>query len=321
MRLPVTGSPLPPGVAGTVVTVGAFDGLHRGHRAVLDRVCARARGTGAASLLVTFEPHPLRVLRPEMAPRRLTTPDERRELLALTDLDYVAVVPFTPALARLGAEEFVDRVLLERFRMRELVIGYDHGLGRGREGDAATLREIGRARGFAVHVVPAVELDGAPISARRIRDALASGDVEWAARALGRPYTLTGTVVRGAGRGRALGFPTANLAPLPPDKLVPRDGIYAVRAAGREPLGPGLLHLGPRPAFPGSPPSIEVHLLEFQGELYGERLRVEILRRLRDVLPFASVAELVAQMERDREAALQYFRGRAGLQEADFGVV
>jgi riboflavin kinase/FMN adenylyltransferase len=301
-------------VTGTILTVGTFDGLHRGHRAVLDRVVERADATGAAACLVTFEPHPLKILKPESAPARLATADERKEVLPLTGLDYAVFLPFTRELSLYSAEQFVLELLLERFRLKELVIGYDHGLGRDREGDVGILAALGRAHGFPVHVVPPVELDGRPISATRIRGRIAAGDVEWAARAFGRPYAVSGTVVHGDGRGRDLGFPTANLRTPEGDKLLPREGIYAVRAFGRAPLGPGLLHLGPRPTFQGSLPSTELHLLHFEGELYGEVVRVEFLKRLRDVRPFSSAAELVVQMRRDREDAIRYFRDVLGLQ-------
>lgn len=305
---------LPPRVTGTVLTVGTFDGLHRGHRAVLDRVVERASAAQAAACLVTFEPHPLKILKPESAPPLLTTADERKEVLALSGLDYAVFLPFTRELSLYSAEQFVVLLLRERFRLKELVIGYDHGLGRDREGDVETLAALGDAHGFPVHVVPPVEIDGRPISSTRIREAVAAGAVEWATRALGRPYAVTGTVVHGDGRGHDLGFPTANLRTPEGDKLLPREGIYAVRAAGRAPLGPGLLHLGPRPTFRGSLPSKELHLLHFEGELYGEVIRVEFLKRLRDVRPFASAAELVAQMRRDREDAIRYFRDVLGLQ-------
>jgi riboflavin kinase/FMN adenylyltransferase len=199
-------------------------------------------------------------------------------------------------------------VLLDRFRMKRLVVGYDHGFGRDRSGDAEMMREIGARHGFEVEVVgPALMKDEA-ISSSRIRAALRKGDVERAARGLGRLYSLTGVVVHGEGRGRTLGFATANVSVGHGDKLLPREGIYAVRAASRAHQGPGLLHLGPRPTFRGSPPSIELHLLEFDGELYGDLVRVEFLTRLRDIQPFGSASELVEQMKRDREAAVEFFR-------------
>lgn len=297
------------------MTVGTFDGLHRGHRAVLDRVLARALSSGLPSLVVTFDPHPLSVLRPGAAPQLLTTPGEKKELLALAGVEYVAVLRFTRELSMYSAGEFVQLVLRPRYALRELVIGYDHGLGRGREGDVDTLQQIGRELDFPVHVVSPVTDGDVAISSSRIREALLEGAVEWANQALGRPYWLTGSVVPGQGRGRRLGFPTANLEVSHPEKLLPLEGIYAVRATARAPLGPGLLHLGPRPTFPGAPPSVELYLLSFEGDLYGEVVRVEFLKRLREVRSFGSADELVSQMERDREEARRYFEGAAGLQK------
>jgi riboflavin kinase/FMN adenylyltransferase len=204
-------------------------------------------------------------------------------------------------------EEFVRDVLIARFGLRKLVVGYDHGFGRDRRGDAELMQEIGARHGFEVEVMEPVRMNDETISSSRIRRALEAGQVEKAASGLGRPYSLTGLVVHGEGRGRTLGFATANVAVHQTDKLLPLEGIYAVRAATRSHLGPGLLHLGPRPTFRGSPPSIELHLLDFEGELYGEPVRVEFLTRLRDVVPFGSAAELVEQMRRDREAAVRFF--------------
>lgn len=304
------GSGLPDEARGTAVTVGTFDGVHRGHWAVLQQLGRAARERDLLSVLVTFDPHPLKIVRPGRAPRLLTTPNEKKEILPLAGLDYAVFLKFTRPLSRYLPEEFVERILLRRFRMRHLVVGYDHGFGRDRRGDPETLRAIGEEYGFDVEVVGPVMRDGEPISSTRIRTALTSGNVAEAAEGLGRPYSLTGVVVHGEGRGRSLGFATANLNVSGGDKLLPREGIYAVRAASRALLGEGLLHLGPRPTFQGSPPSIELHLLDFDGDLYGERIRVEFLAWLREVQPFASAEELVEQMKRDREAALEFFRRR-----------
>ncbi len=298
---------LPAGGKGAAITVGTLDGVHRGHWTVLARLCEFAEAEGLVSVLVTFDPHPLKILRPEAAPRLLTTPNEKKEILTLSGLDYAVFLPFTRSLSLYMPEEFVKGVLLARFRLQRLVVGYDHGFGRGRSGDVGTLSTLGAQQGFQVEVVPPVFIDGEPVSSTRIREALTRGDVERASLGLGRPYSMTGVVVHGEGRGRTLGFATANLSVEQSDKLLPREGIYAVRAASRTHLGPGLLHLGPRPTFQGSPPSVELHLLEFDGDLYGELVRVEFLARLRDVQPFASAAELVEQMKRDREVAVEFF--------------
>lgn len=298
---------LPPDVDGTVVTVGSFDGVHRGHMTVLREITSRAADRGLHSVLVTFDRHPLTVVRPEAAPGLLTTPDEKKEILSQSGLDYVAFLPFTRALSEYGPEQFVNVVLRERFRVVELVIGYDHGFGRGREGGTDLLRRLGRLHGFEVDVVPAVASGGAPISSTRIRASVARGEVEQAARDLGRPYSFRGPVVTGMGRGRDLGFPTANISAPGGGKLLPQQGIYAVRASLRNEIRPALLHLGPRPTFAGSPPSIELYILDFDQDIYGERVRVDFLKRLRDVLPFGTVSELVDQMKRDRDMAREYF--------------
>lgn len=304
-------SGLPPGVEGTVATVGTFDGVHLGHRAILRELERKARSRSLRSLLVTFDRHPLEVVRPTEAPPLLTTREEKIEILAQWGPDYVAFLPFTRTLSRYEPEDFVRRVLLARFHVRELVIGPDHGFGRSRSGDLNVLRRLGGRLGFAVDVVPEVEVEGGPISSTRIRERVAVGEVEEVARLLGRPYTLRGRVIRGMGRGRGLGFPTANLETLGGRKLLPGAGIYAVRAGLPQALGRGLLHLGPRPVFPGAGPSVELHLLEFEGDLYEAEIQVEFLARLRDVRPFESTEALVREMQRDREWAVRYFRDRA----------
>ena len=315
MRTDALESGLPPDVRATVVTVGTFDGVHRGHHAVLEEIGRRARRRAARSVLVTFDRHPLTVVRPSDAPGLLTTPDEKKAILAQSELDYVAFLPFTWTLSRYTPEEFIRLVLRDRFRVEELVIGHDHGFGRSRSGAIDTARRLGAELGFEVDVVDAVSLDGVDVSSTKIREALAGGDVEQAARGLGRPYSFRGPVVHGLGRGRDLGFPTANLAAPGGRKLLPLEGIYAVRASIRDEILNGLLHLGPRPTFVGSPPSIELYLLDFDRDIYGERVQVDFLARLRDVAAFASTAELVEQMRRDRDRAREFFRTR-GLQDS-----
>lgn len=305
-----TQSALPPDVTGTVVTVGTFDGVHRGHRAVLEEIETRAARRGLHSVLVTFDRHPLDVVRPEASPELLTTPDEKKAILAQSGLDYVAFLPFTPTLSRYTPEEFIRLVLCNRFRVAEFVIGWDHGFGRSRSGSIDTARQLGKELGFAVDVVPAVTAGKRTISSSSIRGRLAAGDVEDAWRQLGRPYSFRGPIVHGLGRGRDLGFPTANIRAPAGMKLLPKSGIYAVRASLRTEIREGLLHLGPRPTFVGSPPSIEVYLLDFDRDIYGQDVKVDFLARLRDVEPFATAAELIAQMQRDRERARDYFGGR-----------
>jgi len=296
----------PPGIPrdrGTVVTVGTFDGVHLGHWRVLQEIAARATEKGRRSVLVTFDPHPLRILRPEHAPPLLTTPLEKKEILAESGLEYAVFLTFTEALSKYEPRRFVEEVLVGRLGVEELVIGYDHGFGRGRSGDSETLVAIGAELGFGVEVVPPVSVGGSAVSSSRIRAAIAARDMEEARLCLGRPYSVRGIVVRGEGRGRGLGFPTANLRIEDGGKLVPPQGIYAVRAVLRRGTYLGALHLGPRPTFKGSPPTIELHILDFDGDIYGEEVRVDFVAYLREILPFASVAALVEQMKADVEAA------------------
>jgi riboflavin kinase/FMN adenylyltransferase len=288
---------------GTVVTVGSFDGVHRGHAAVLTEIAERARSAGRHSVLVTFDPHPLAVVNPAAAPPLLTTGPERREILAQTGLDYAVLLRFDHRLAELAAEDFVREILLRQCGMRELVIGHDHGFGRGRQGDVAMLRRLGASDGFSVDVVPEVQVDGHPVSSTLVRRAVAGGDLDRAARLLGRRYYLTAEVVPGDGRGRTIGFPTANLGRVPARKLLPPDGVYAVRVEWRGGRAEGMMNQGGRPTFQQGERSLEVHLLDWEGPLYGEWLKVEWVARLRDVRRFASADALRAQLERDRQAA------------------
>ena len=300
-------SGLPDSVIGTVVTVGTFDGIHLGHQALFRAIKKRALERSISSVLLTFEQHPLQVLRPEATPPLLTTIEEKKEIFAQLGIDYAAFVPFTRAFSKYTPEEFVEEVLVRRLRARELVIGHDHGFGRNREGDVEVLERLGNTFGFDVHVVRGIEVDGEPVSSTRIRHALSEGDVESAIQWLGRPYSVSGRVVRGMGRGQVLGFPTANLTPPPEHKLLPAEGIYVVRASVGSKLLEGLLHLGPRPTFTGIESTIELFLIDFSADIYGEHVVVEFLTRIRKIRPFASSSELVDQMHEDLKVARRFF--------------
>ncbi|MFN2571233.1 MAG: bifunctional riboflavin kinase/FAD synthetase [Gemmatimonadales bacterium] len=292
---------------GTVVTLGTFDGVHRGHQAVLAEVARRARAGGLQSVLVTFEPHPLAVVNPAAAPKLLTLAEEKRALVTAHGIDQFVLMPFTPALAQLDAATFIA-TLRDTYALRELVMGYDHGFGRGRAGDVELVARLAQAQGFAMAVVDAVREDGQPISSTLIRTALAHGDLAAAARWLGRSYGILGTVVRGAGRGRTIGVPTINLEPPDARKLLPPDGVYAVRVT----LGPGagsgkqfggMMNQGPRPTFGEQARTLEIHLFDFDGDVYGQMVDVTWVHRLRAVQAFPSREALVTQLERDRQAA------------------
>ena len=298
-------SGLPPTVKSTMVTVGTFDGVHRGHLDVIDKLVTRAQSVGLPSLVVSFDPHPLEIVNPAAAPQLLTTTEEKLEVLAETGIDYFALLPFTHALASLPAEDFVDRILRSRFRMARLLIGYDHGFGHRRSGNVAVLRELGAARGFDVEVVDAVSLgDGQHVSSTTIRRAIAGGDLARAREGLGRPYSVSGTVVAGNSRGRQLGFATINISPPSARKLLPPEGVYAVMV--QTPLGRfgGMMNLGPRPTFGDPAVSLEAHLFEVDADFYGARVRVDFVSFLRETKRFADASELVEQLGKDREQAL-----------------
>ena len=290
--------------AGSVVTVGTFDGVHLGHRHILARLRERAAAAGLPALLVTFRPHPLDVVNPSAAPMLLSPGEEQLEALADSGPLLVAVLPFTLDLARLSAESFVLDILVQRYHLRELVIGYDHGLGRGRHGDAELLTRLGRSNGFAVDRVPALlDSTGVPLSSSAIRNSIAHGDLERAFQALGRPYALHGVVVPGSQRGRELGYPTLNVQLGSPRKLLPPDGVYAVRAHGAVGTFGGMMNLGGRPTFGEVDRTIEAHLFEAGGDWYGQPVSIEIVRRLRDTTRFPNLDALVAQLGRDADEA------------------
>jgi riboflavin kinase / FMN adenylyltransferase len=297
-------SGLPPTARGTTLTVGTFDGVHRGHQRVLECIAQRGEERGLSSVVVTFDPHPLEIVRKEAAPPLLTLSSEKIEVIAESGINYVAIVPFTKTLQHYDAAAFVDQILRQRFHVKHLVIGHDHGFGRGRAGDVEVLRRLGETRGFTVEVISAVDgADGVPISSTMIRQAVAAGDLERAGRMLGRPYSMSGRVQGGDRRGRLLGFPTINLGAPSPRKLVPPAGVYAVRAQTH--LGPfgGMMNLGARPTFGDETVAIEVHLFDADGDFYDRAVRIDVLSRLRDTKKFDGADALVAQLREDEKQA------------------
>jgi riboflavin kinase/FMN adenylyltransferase len=294
---------------GAVVTVGTFDGMHRGHRDVLARVVEAAQAAGRPSVVVTFDPHPLEIVRPASAPRLLTTHAEKLELFALCGVSYVVVVPFTAALAAYEADTFVDDVLMARYAMRELLVGHDHGFGRGRMGDIEVLQSLAVSRGFGITVLqPVHAADGQPISSTGIRRAIASGDLDAARAGLGRPYALAGTVVGGDQRGRLLGYPTINLAPPDPRKLLPPDGVYAVQVQTPTGSHAGMLNIGGQPTFGSDARRIEAHLFDAAGDWYEAPVRIDFVARLRDVQRFDGPEALRSQLADDETAARAILR-------------
>jgi len=292
---------------GTVVTIGFYDGVHRGHQALIGRVRELAEASGCSTAVATFDRHPATIVRPESAPRLLTDLDQRIELLAAIGVDYCVVIPFDEQRAAEPAEEFVTEVLVECLAARVVAVGEDFHFGHNRGGNVELLQRLGPRHGFEVVPFGLVEVAGldAPVSSTAIRKLLAAGEVEAAADLLGRPHEVRGVVERGDGRGRELGFPTANLA-VPGEILLPADGIYAgwyERPSGA--VHATAISLGRRPTFytDADASLLEAHLLDFDEDLYGERARVRFVRRLRGEERFDSVDALVDQMGRDVAAA------------------
>jgi riboflavin kinase / FMN adenylyltransferase len=286
----------------SAVTIGAYDGVHLGHRALLRDLEARAAAEQLATVVVTFDRHPASVVRPQSAPKLLTDLEQKLELLAACGIDRTLVVPFDRARADETAEEFVQEVLVDTLRARLVVVGEDFHFGHGRKGNVALLRELGSDHGFDVVGVGLTGDGSQAVSSTRIRTLVAGGDVEGAAALLGRPHEVRGTVVRGDGRGAQLGFPTANLA-VPDEIAIPGDGMYAgffTRPDGS--VHRSVTYVGRRPTFydpDAAPVLVETYLLQFQGDLYDEVGRVSFLHRLRGDQRFDSVEDLVAQMHRD----------------------
>jgi riboflavin kinase/FMN adenylyltransferase len=284
---------------GVWLTIGSFDGVHRGHQEIIRQLAAGAHAHASPAVVLTFYPHPAVVLRGSNGPFYLTSPDERAVLLGKLDVDIVIIQRFDRQLADTSARDFVLK-LRERLGLQQLLVGHDFTLGRGREGDIPTLGRLGRELGFEVVVNPPVLLDGQVISSSQIRAALSVGNVESAYRLLGRPYRVTGEVVPGDGRGRMIGIPTANLKPWY-EQLLPGAGVYVCQARIGDKVYGAAANVGVRPTFDGSTSflRVEAHLLDFQGNLYGQNIQLDFLARLRDEKKFTSVQALVVQILED----------------------
>ncbi|MGY1636333.1 bifunctional riboflavin kinase/FAD synthetase [Geodermatophilus sp. SYSU D00742] len=305
---------IPGDLGRTVVTVGMYDGVHRGHQELIGTAVARARSIGRPCLLLTFDPHPSEVVRPGSHPAILTSMDRKAELVAALGVDAMCVLPFTPEFMRMSPETFTHTVLVEHLHVASVVVGQNFTYGHRAAGTVATLTQEGRRFGFAVEGVPLANVTMGPdspgsgeitISSTYIRACVAAGDMTSAARALGRPHRIEGVVVRGDRRGRELGYPTANVES-PPYTAVPADGVYAGSLVIRDPrsgvtvsTSPAAISVGTNPTFQGSRRTVEAFLLDFDGDLYGEHVGVEFVQRLRPMLAFADVGELVEAMDRD----------------------
>jgi riboflavin kinase/FMN adenylyltransferase len=300
----------PPDAPPTVVALGTFDGIHLGHQRILATAVVRARALGLPALACTFDPHPLQVLRPDQAPPPISTLEENLALIAEQGLDMTLVISFTPEFSNIEAATFVREVVHRALKAREVVVGFNHTFGRGARGNAALLHELARSLGLAVHVIQPQMANGVVVSSSAVREALREGDVQRVMRLLGRPYTIRGRVLRGRGRGRALGFPTANLNPGHPLILAP--GVYAARASWHEGESGAVVNAGVRPTFGEGEYWVEAYLLDFSGDLYDRQLTLTFLERLRPEQRFPSVEALKAQVRRDIEAATHLLASSRG---------
>jgi riboflavin kinase/FMN adenylyltransferase len=292
-----------------VLAIGNFDGLHLGHRALLERLTAAGRQHGLPPAVMTFEPHPRELFSPEQAPARLTSLREKLALLESCGIEEVFLLHFSRKLAGLSAEEFIERVLVQGLAVRHLIIGDDFRFGKGRAGDFAMLQAAGQQHGFGVEAMHTIEIGGERVSSSAVRDVLGAGDLEHAARLLGRPYSIAGRVVHGDKIGRKLGFPTANIQLK--RKRVALTGVFAVTVSGLDKRHlPGAASLGVRPTLgAGLRPVLEVHLFDFDQEIYGQHLTVHFLHKLRDEAKYDSFEALTAQIARDVKATQKYFSG------------
>ncbi len=301
---------------GVVATIGNFDGLHRGQRAIVDRVVERARALDVPPVVLTFEPHPLGVLRPGEAPPRLTTAEAKRELLAEAGVDTLLEIEFNEELAATSAADFVDDYLHGKLEVREIHVGEGFTFGRRREGNLELMREMGAARGFGAYQVEEVHYRGERISSTRIRRAVREGRMDEASEMLGRPYALSGDVAKGDRMGRRLGWPTINLAPR--TELIPLDGVYVCRVYF--PSFPAtfdcVTNVGTRPTvYENYQRVVESHILDFSADVYGETIELRFLKRLREERIFPTVMDLSAQIRRDVELTREYFAARRHLED------
>ncbi|SIT76525.1 bifunctional riboflavin kinase/FAD synthetase [Pontibacter indicus] len=289
-----------------VVTSGTFDGVHVGHQKILQRVKERARLSNGQSVVITYWPHPRLVLFPEDNDLRLlSTIEERIEQLRSFGIDYLLIIPFTKEFSRLSSRTFIEEVLVKAIHTKVLVIGYDHRFGKNREGSFEHLKARSAQYGFEVEEIPRQDVDDVGVSSTKIRKAIESGDIPTANRYLGHTYSLTSTVVEGNKLGRTIGYPTANLALPSPHKLIPAYGVYAVwvRHAGQR--QPGMMNIGIRPTVDGTHLTLEAHLINFEGDLYGQTLTVEFVKMLRQEQKFAGLDALKAQLAKDKEASIR----------------
>jgi len=290
----------------TVMTLGTFDGVHKGHQKIISELVENARKIGCESLILTFFPHPRMILQEPSEIKLLNTIKEKSELLSKLGVDHLIIHPFDHSFSRLGAEEFVSDILVKQFAIEKIIIGHDHRFGRNRTANIYDLVEYGEEFGFEVQQISALEIDSISVSSTKIRTALQEGNVEKANEYLGYPYFLSGKIIKGKSIGRTIGFPTANLHIEESYKLIPKNGVYVVQTKVNDDNIYGMMNIGLNPTFEGSTQSIEIHLLNFEGDLYYQHLKIELLKRIRDEVKFDSMEALQKQLLSDKNQILRY---------------
>lgn len=294
-----------PAFKDAVITIGTFDGVHMGHKVILQQIVKHAKEAGGESILITFEPHPRKLIAPGQ-PLKILTPLEQKLQLVLNEgVDHVVVAPFTQAFADLSAEAYIKDFLVAKFKPKAIVIGYDHRFGHDRAGDISLLKQHAATHGYTVYEIPAQLIEEAAVSSTKIRNAIQAGHVSEATQMLGRHYSITGTVIPGARLGRTIGFPTANVQPQDADQLIPEKGVYAIQLQWKDQGYNGMLNIGNRPTVSSELTlHIEAHLFDFSEDIYDETVEIIFVQRLRDEVKFPSLDALKDQLQKDKAAAM-----------------
>jgi len=295
-----------------VVTSGIFDGVHKGHQKILQRVTEIAKNSNGESVVITFWPHPRKVLHPtEQSVPILTTLEEKIQLISDCGIDHLLIIPFTKDFSSLSSSEFVTKILVEKIGTKKLAIGYDHKFGKNREGSFEFLKENCQQFGFEVEEIPKQEVEHMAVSSTNIRNAVINGDLGIATQYLGRYYSVSGKVVKGKQLGKQLGYPTANIEVEDKEKLIPKDGIYAVQVKIENQVFGGMLSIGYNPTVNGTDKTIEVHIFNFDNEIYGMNIEVFFVEYLRNEEKFSSLDELIKQLHLDKENSLQILKDKS----------
>lgn len=292
----------------SVLTLGTFDGVHFGHKKIIEKLIQNSSLCACESLVLTFFPHPRMVLQDNDEIKLLNTIEERIELLRMSGLNNLIIHPFDQAFSRLTAEEFVSNILVNQFNIKKIIIGYDHRFGRNRTADINDLIEFGEKYDFEVEQISAQEIDEVSVSSTKIRNALTEGHIKLANDYLGYPYLLTGIIIKGKGLGRTLGFPTANLQIQEPYKLIPKNGVYIIQSLIENKMVFGMMNIGFNPTVNGESKSIEIHFFDFKSDLYSKKVQIQLLDRIRDEVKFENIDRLKEQLLKDKFFALDYIK-------------